>query len=629
MAKNLDLSGIDFSESNQPQAQEAPGIDLSDISFDEDVAPAPAAKAEPEAEDSWGDVVWKSLSAMPERMQRSWAGLQQAIAPAFNNTDVDAQAESLIAAAQSGVESANQKLVALGFDPNDMGFVNKGKLRQALAFDNVKDDENFKAARDEGIRLSAEIAKTAPKTGDKWSPKNLVSTILTGAQDMAPSVVLGLITKNPGLGLAEMTGQAYGSYYQDSIDKGMKPAEANNRASLFAVLEPVTEALPMSFLLKPGGKGLTDLGKTAVAEGLQESFTQAAQDAYDVGVLDEDMTVGQFLNNMAFSGVTGAGVGATLHGGIHGPGMVKEALDNRAVSKAAAGAAAESGQAAPTIDPAEYDAVRAEMGGDALDRMTEQAVPVISAARRQAYAEARAAGLSPADALTQARGQDAGNDLLDQMVQDVFDSPDSVYYANKQSAVNPPQSVADMVTQQAQQGDLGPIAGEMLGLPSPGQTSTIAMPGPIAPQAEPAGMRLTDTRDEARAPAPGFRPPLQIDDIVAEIEQSEPTLLALPRPDQTSTIAMPGPLYQMPEMTEPSRPKFSPNVAEDERAASIGKRPNELPPLPQLQNKVELPPIPTAELTAAQKLFQRRKKTAPVEVFAQRRWPLRKNVRLN
>lgn len=612
MAKNLDLSGIDFSESNQPEtnATDAPGLDLNDIDFGDEAVTAAAPKAEPEQEDSWGQVVYKSLSAMPERMQRSWAGLKQAIAPAFNNTDVDAQAESLIAAAQSGVESANAKLAELGFNPNDMGFINKGKLRQALAFDNVKDDETFKAARDEGIRLSAEIAKTAPKTGAQWSPKNLVSTILTGAQDMAPAVLLGLITKNPGAGLAEMTGQAYGSYMQDSLDKGLTPAEANNRATLFAALEPLTESIPMGFLLKPAGKGLTDLGKTAIAEGLQESFTQAAQDAYDIGALGEDMTVGDFLNNMAFSGVTGAGVGATLHGGIHGPGMVKEALDQRAVSKAAGAAAAESGQAVEGIDPAEYDAVRAEMGGDALDQMTEQAVPEISAARRQAYAEARAAGLSPADALTQARGQDTGNDLLDQMVADVFDSPDSIYYANKQSAVNPPQTVAEMVSQQAAQGDMGPVTGEMLGLPSPGQTSTIAMPGPIAPISEPAGFRVMDTRDETRAPAPGFRPQLQIDDIVNDIEQTTPELLALPRPDQTSTIAMPGPLHQMPEMTEPSRPKFSPTAQQDERATSIGKRPNELGPLPP--KKPELGPLPPpvqAEPSMARKLWGRTKKT--------------------
>lgn len=612
MAKNLDLSGIDFSESNQPEtkATDAPGLDLNDIDFGDEAVTAAAPKAEPEQEDSWGQVVYKSLSAMPERMQRSWAGLKQAIAPAFNNTDVDAQAESLIAAAQSGVESANAKLAELGFNPNDMGFINKGKLRQALAFDNVKDDETFKAARDEGIRLSAEIAKTAPKTGEQWSPKNLVSTILTGAQDMAPAVLLGLITKNPGAGLAEMTGQAYGSYMQDSLDKGLTPAEANNRATLFAALEPLTESIPMGFLLKPAGKGLTDLGKTAIAEGLQESFTQAAQDAYDIGALGEDMTVGDFLNNMAFSGVTGAGVGATLHGGIHGPGMVKEALDQRAVSKAAGAAAAESGQAVEGIDPAEYDAVRAEMGGDALDQMTEQVVPEISAARRQAYAEARAAGLSPADALTQARGQDTGNDLLDQMVQDVFDSPDSIYYANKQSAVNPPQSVAEMVATQAAQGDMGPVTGEILGLPSPGQTSTIAMPGPIAPIAEPAGFRVMDTRDETRAPAPGYRPQLQIDDIVNDIEQTTPELLALPRPDQTSTIAMPGPLHNMPEVTEPSRPKFSPTAMQDERAASVGKRPNELGPLPPAKPELgPLPPPRQAEPSVARKLWGRTKKT--------------------
>lgn len=572
MAKNIDLSDIDFSDVNQePTQPQSTGLDLSGINFGDEPEPTAA----PEKEDSWGDVIYKSLSAMPERMQRSWAGLKQAVAPAFNNTDVDAQAESLISAAQQGVESAQAKMAELGFNPNDMGFIDKGKLRQALAFDNVKDDEDFKAARDEGLRLTAEIAKTAPKTGDQWSAKNLVSTVLTGAQDMAPSVLLGLITKSPGIGLAEMSGQAYGSYYQDGIDKGMKPAEANNRASLFAALEPITEAMPLALILKPAGKGLTDLGKSAVAEGLQESFTQAAQDAYDIGVLDENMTVGQFLNNMAFSGVAGAGTGGVLHGAVNAPGMIREAADNRAVRKAARGAEGESGQAVPTIDPAEYDAVSAEMGGDALDKLTEQAVPEISAARRQAYADARASGLSPADALTQARGQDAGADLLDQMVADVFDSPDSIYYANKSSAANPPQSVAEMVQQQVAGGDVGPVAGETLGLPSPGQASTIALGGPIAPISEPTGYQPTGMRDELRAPGP------KLD--LSDIDFGSPVDAVLPQ----TTAELP----------------------------PIPTKKAELPPVPPVAEvKAELPPIPpAAEPSKAATLFGRKKKAAPVE----------------
>lgn len=601
MPNNLDLSGIDLTGTNQQVTaqqpkQSAPAIDLSTVNFDlgdVDFSGIGSEKSvtEPEKEDSWGDVVYKSLSAMPERMQRSWAGIKQAIAPSFNNTDVDAQAESLIAAAQQGVESATAKLASLGFNPNDMGFVNKGKLRQALAFDNVKDDEDFKAARDEGIRLSAEIAKTAPKTGDQWSPKSLVSTILTGAQDMAPSVIAGLVTRNPGIGLAEMSGQAYGSYYQDGIDKGLAPAEANNRASAFAALEPLTEALPLGFILKKGANGLTDLGKSVVAEGLQESATQALQNGYDIGVLDEDMTVGQFLNDVAFAGVTGAGVGGVLHTGVHAPGMIKEFRDNRALNKAASGAAAESGQAVEAIDPSEYDAVSAEMGtGDVLDQMIEQTSPAISEARRSAYMDARAQGMSPADAMAAAR--EVGEvDAMDQMVSELFDSPDSIYYANKASATNPPASVADMIRQQVEQGDVGPLAGETKGLPSPGQTSTIAMPGPVAQVKEATGYNPRGAVEESPALAAvqrelGVAPTIDVDVALKDT----------PVAATKEAVVPPALPPKQAEVTPPALPKI-------DVAAAL-----------EAPVKNEAPAAAPAEVKPKPALFARNKKKAAPEV---------------
>lgn len=489
MASNIDLSGLDLSQSNQQPAQKSkPAIDLSTVNFDlSDVDFSGIGNAttvtEPEKEDSWGDVIYKSLSAMPERMQRSWQGIKQGVAVKGQDLTDGVLAERL--------RNDPSYAAELGIDPATFtaaegdSYATKLQKNKALyaAIDKAKTaelnkDADFVAARNEGLRLSNEIAKTAPKTGEEWSAKNLVSTILTGAQDMSPAILTSILLKRPVAGLAEMTGQAYGSYYQDSIDKGLSPAEADNRATVFAALEPVTEAVPLGLIMKKGAHSLTDLGKSALAEGIQESATQAIQNAYDIGVLDEDMTVGQFLNDMAFSGVTGAGVGGVLHGAVQAPGMVKDWKDNRSVNNAIGDAAAESGQAVEGIDPNEYDAVRAEMGADPLDTMVEQVAPTISEARRSAYMEARAQGLSPADAMTASR--DVGEvDAMDQMISELFDSPDSIYYANKASATNAPPSVTDMVQQQIAQGDMGPLPGETKGLPSPGQTSTIAMPGPV------------------------------------------------------------------------------------------------------------------------------------------------------
>lgn len=596
MASNIDLSGLDLSQPNQQPApnkseKTAPAIDLSTVNFDlGDVDFSGIGNettvTEPEKEDSWGDVIYKSLSAMPERMQRSWQGIKQGVAVKGQDLTDGVLAERL--------RNDPSYAAELGIDPATFtaaegdSFATKLQKNKALyaAIDKAKTaelnkDADFVAARDEGLRLSNEIAKTAPKTGEEWSAKNLVSTILTGAQDMSPAILTSILLKRPVAGLAEMTGQAYGSYYQDSIDKGLSPGEADNRATMFAALEPVTEAVPLGLIMKKGASSLTDLGKSALAEGIQESATQAIQNAYDIGVLDEDMTVGQFLNDMAFSGVTGAGVGGVLHGAVQAPGMIKDWKDNSSVNNAIGDAAAESGQAVEGIDPNEYDAVRAEMGTDPLDTMVEQVAPVISEARRSAYMEARAQGMSPADAMAASR--DVGEvDAMDQMVSELFDSPDSIYYANKASATNGPTSVADMVQQQIAQGDMGPLPGETKGLPSPGQTSTIAMPGPVAQVQEATGYNPRGVAEESP--------------VRAAVQQK----LEAPAIDVATALA---------PATEAVVPPALPPKAEVTP-----------PPLPQIDVAAALEPtVPAAEPAAAEvkpkpALFGRTKKKAAPEV---------------
>lgn len=588
MASNIDLSGLDLSQPNQqPATKPASDIDLSTVNFDlGDVDFSgignETAVTEPEKEDSWGDVIYKSLAAMPERMQRSWQGIKQGVAVKGQDLTDGVLAERLrndpSYAAELGIDPAT--FTAAEGDT----YATKLQKNKALyaAIDKAKTaelnkDADFVAARDEGLRLSNEIAKTAPKTGDQWSAKSLVSTILTGAQDMSPAILTSILLKRPTAGLAEMTGQAYGSYYQDSIDKGLSPAEADNRATMFAALEPITEAVPLGLIMKKGATSLTDLGKSAMAEGIQESATQAIQNGYDIGVLDEDMTVGQFLNDVAFSGVTGAGVGGVLHGAVQAPGMVKDWKDNRSVNNAIGDAAAESGQAVEGVDPNEYDAVRAEMGGgDVLDQMVEQASPAITESRKSAYMEARAQGMSPAEAMAASR--EVGEvDAMDQMVSELFDSPDSIYYANKASATNAPQSVAQMVQQQVAQGDIGPLPGETKGLPSPGQTSTIAMPGPVAQVKEATGYNPRGVAEESP--------------VLAAVQQK---LEAPALPPQVTEAVVPPALPPKTEVTPP--------------------------PLPQIDVAAALEPaVPAAEPAAAEvkpkpALFARTKKKAAPEV---------------
>lgn len=612
MASNIDLSGLDLSQPNQqPASKPKSDIDLSTVNFDlGDVDFSgignETAVTEPEKEDSWGDVIYKSLSAMPERMQRSWQGIKQGVAVKGQDLTDGVLAERLrndpSYAAELGIDPAT--FTAAEGDT----YATKLQKNKALyaAIDKAKTaelnkDAGFVAARDEGLRLSNEIAKTAPKTGDQWSAKSLVSTILTGAQDMSPAILTSILLKRPAAGLAEMTGQAYGSYYQDSIDKGLSPAEADNRATMFAALEPITEAVPLGLIMKKGATSLTDLGKSAMAEGIQESATQAIQNGYDIGVLDEDMTVGQFLNDVAFSGVTGAGVGGVLHGAVQAPGMVKDWKDNRSVNNAIGDAAAESGQAVEGVDPNEYDAVRAEMGGgDVLDQMVEQASPAITEARKSAYMEARAQGMSPAEAMAASR--DVGEvDAMDQMVSELFDSPDSIYYANKASATNAPQSVAQMVQQQVAQGDIGPLPGETKGLPSPGQTSTIAMPGPVAQVKEATGYNPRGVAEESP--------------VLAAVQQKleAPSINVAAALAPTTEAAVPDVMRAQeqiqPQVTEAVVPPPLPPKAEVTP-----------PPLPKIDVAAALEPaVPAAEPAAAEvkpkpALFARAKKKAAPEV---------------
>lgn len=584
-------------ESPKPQASSGvviPDIKLPDIKLPVDkTAAAPADQPE----GSWADVIGSALTSLPDRLQRSWQGIKQGVAvkAAGISSGVKASdATSMIDASKQGIESATAKLAALGYAPNDFDVADDASWDQKrernekfrglvdkLSLEQLNADPDYVAARDEGLRLSGEIAANTPHTKD-WSAKDLVSQVLSGASDMGPALLAGVVTRSPAVALGTMTPQAYGSYYQDSLSKGLNPLQADRRATVFAALEPLTEALPVGLIMRKGAGRLTDLGLSAVAEGGQEAVTQAIQNGYDIGALDEKMTLGQFLSDVAKSGVVGAGAGGLVHGVVHAGDMVRGNTPESAgptVADEVRGAAQQP--QATAVPEGEYDAVAAEMGSPApVPGINIPSSPVaVSPERYAQYKAARDAGAAPQDALDgmqrdvqDAAANVAGGDALDSLVQGTVQprdassalryglpemqipaylrqQPDEVGAAINQAGAPAP---LDLVQQQVASGDLGLSPQELPQnlLPAPGQASVIALPGevaaPVADQPQRPRFTMRDNTDE-RSPSLGARPAITIPEIRLPGESVAPA-------SQTANVVMNARDIPMPEATVAPQP---------------------------------------------------------------------------
>jgi len=503
-------------------------------------APADTSGDAPEA--SWYNVVTKSLSNMPTRAQRAWEGIKQGIAVQAQNTAqgvTGMTAQNLAKAAQAGVEGATAQMAQLGVTPdqvlpndNDSYETKLAKNKALYAMidkmkvANLQQDPDFVASRDKALKLSGEIAANTPHT-DEWSAKGIVSAITGATADMAGPIGLAMLTRSPAVGLGTMTGQAYGQYYQDSIDKGLNPVQAQDRATVFAAMEPLTEAVPLGLIMKKGANALSDLGKSAIAEGAQEAVTQALQNGYDIGVLNDKMTVGEFLKDVAYNGIVGAGAGGAIHGTIHAPGMLSGKSGETVADTVNQNA---PGQTVP-VPEGEYDAMAAEAGTVPPPAAPK---PEVTPDQFAAYQAQRQAGAAPRDALDALKQQvaqpGAEGDALSQLASQVMqprDAAKALGYGLDQMQIpaylrQQPDDVAaalrgensktpqQLVEDQLAQGDVGPTPGETLGLPAPGKTSVIAMPGEIAPPVDMTNRTQINSPVDERAPSMasrGVKPP--------------------------------------------------------------------------------------------------------------------------
>jgi hypothetical protein len=139
-----------------------------------------------------------------------------------------------------------------------------------------------------------------------------ISEITRGTIQMAPSVLASLITRNPVAGQAILGSQIFGQSYAEARRRGFSPDQATAEALFKGAVEFATERIPLGELTKAGGSLLGRTLRSIGAEGLQEVFVEAVDIGYDIGILDEKMTMGQALTRLRDAGIIGAGVGGSL-----------------------------------------------------------------------------------------------------------------------------------------------------------------------------------------------------------------------------------------------------------------------------------------------------------------------------
>ena len=158
---------------------------------------------------------------------------------------------------------------------------------------------------------SADIAANSPNI-DPESAKGYAYDLATALTNMAPMMATSLATRNPSAGLSIMGTQVYGDRYGEQRAAGRTEAEANQDALFSALAETIPERIPLGIIMKQGGKFLSRVFASSVAEGGQEIVTEILNLGYDMGVLDETMTWGEALYNLKRAGLLGMGMGGGM-----------------------------------------------------------------------------------------------------------------------------------------------------------------------------------------------------------------------------------------------------------------------------------------------------------------------------
>ena len=283
--KPLDVGGLTRVE-DEPAAEVSPD-DMMARGGEGLAAPAPTVLPRPgEAEDSWSALGSRIIENVPRVFQMAGAGAARAV--------VDAP-----------FSPGGTAGMAMEGAPELEG------IRQQQAEQTAAPGSPSNALRAAAEEAAAELQANTPNV-DPESVKGYAYDFAVSMAQMAPAVAATIATRSPAVGATTMGAQVFGQQYADSRAKGRSHEAAVADGTFMAAAESISEAIPLGILAKPGMSFASRMFKGTVAEGMQEVFTQAVQDGYSAGVLNEEMTWGEALDNLKRAGILGAAMGGTF-----------------------------------------------------------------------------------------------------------------------------------------------------------------------------------------------------------------------------------------------------------------------------------------------------------------------------
>lgn len=237
----------------------------------------------------------KAIANVPERLSRGIGGVQQMIGETADST------------AQQIIEGGGGMLDFSGMTPEERAEAAE-RARSTL--------EGYAEAGKE--RVAAADATMIPSDLPAGlSTAKVVSGAIGSTAEMLPALTLSILMRSPVPAMAGIGAQAGGDAYATAREQGLSAEDARAYAGLYAAAEGIPEALPLGVLLKPGSKFLVRTVKGALAEGVQETFTEALQIGIDKGYISPDMTWGEAKERLKDAAAIGAIAGPLMAGVSH------------------------------------------------------------------------------------------------------------------------------------------------------------------------------------------------------------------------------------------------------------------------------------------------------------------------
>lgn len=292
---------------------------------------ASSAEELSETYDGLWESVKKAVQNAPESFIQAGTGLTRFI---FGQEDPQVKAEALedqpemLTMQQMALDMGWHKYQAEhGLKPLDVEAYKQYLMSKEATdrWNNSYDKKITEWAEAESADAAAEMAANMPNP-EPGSVPFYASQIVAGAIDMAPTVIVGALTKNVNAAQAMMGTQIFGRTYDVALQEGKTEDEATTDAFFTTAVETLTERIPLKWILDEGKTGLKGILASAGAEAIQEPLTVLAEYARDVWNFSEDATMGEVLEKIAAdapqllldlrdAAIIGAGVGAVLKTG--------------------------------------------------------------------------------------------------------------------------------------------------------------------------------------------------------------------------------------------------------------------------------------------------------------------------